>query len=68
MMEEIAGPIIKASSKSEREMQIFLKENGLTKKKHWPEIWRRNSNEDWVQTEDPNNVLAKPNSKPKAKA
>ena len=31
-------------------------------------MWRRNSDKGWVWTEDPNDVLAKPNSKPKAKA
>ena len=34
LMEETARPIKKTSSKSEREMQIFLKQNGMTKKKH----------------------------------
>ena len=48
LMEEIARPITKANSESEREMQICLKQNGSTKKKHWTEIWKRNSDEDWV--------------------
>ena len=34
LMEETARPIKKTSSKSEREIQIFLKQNGMTKKKH----------------------------------
>ena len=45
-MGDIARPIRKAGSESEREMQIFLKQNGTAKTKHWTEIWKRNSNED----------------------
>ena len=50
LMEKIARPITKVSSESEREMRIFLEKNGLTKKKHWTKIWRRNSDDDWVRT------------------
>ena len=63
-MEEIARPIAKASSKSKRKIQIFLKRNGQVDRKHEMDIWKRKSNHDEIRTHNPNKVLAKPNSKP----
>ena len=65
LMEEIARPIAEANSKSEREVQIFLKRNGtVARSKHWTEIWNKNSENDWYRTQDPHIPLAKPYSKP----
>ena len=59
MMEKIAN------SKSEKEMQIFLKQNGpVAEKKHWTEIWNKNSENDWFQTQYPHIPLTKPYRKP----
>ena len=61
LMEEIARSIAKANSKREREMQIFLRRNGpVEEEKHWAEVWKKNSVDNWVQTQDPHIPLAKP--------
>ena len=65
MMEEIARPIATANSENKREMQILLKRNGqVTEKKHWTEIWNKNSDDEWFRTQDPHIPLAKTYSKP----
>jgi hypothetical protein len=69
MKEERARPIATARSESEREMQIFLKRNGqVAKKKHWTEVWNKNSDDEWFRTEESHIPLAKPYSKPVEKA
>jgi len=64
-MEESARPIAETNSESEKEMQIFLKRNGpVTKTKNWTEIWNKNGENDWCQTQDPQIPLAKPYRRP----
>ena len=62
MMEETTKPITAARRESEREKRVLLKMN---KKKHWSEIWKKDGDRVWNRTHDPNDVIAKPNNKPK---